>query len=173
MTSPRGQWVRSRKSIIPKFNVVICKLIITIQFVSTITSLIVNIMSHPRPPPYNCLLDDGNCKHWRNGAQRGKSITLQWRHNECDGVPNHQPHDCLLNRLFRCRLKKTWKLRVTSLCEGNSPVPGEFPAQRTSDAEIFSIWWRHHGIKFKGFKWVSEGLSVTTAFLGHRTSRSM
>ena len=25
---------------------------------------------------------------------------LQWRHNGRDGVSNHQPHDCLLNRLF-------------------------------------------------------------------------
>ena len=28
---------------------------------------------------------------------------LQWRHNDHDGVSNHQPHDCLLNRLFRRR----------------------------------------------------------------------
>ena len=27
--------------------------------------------------------------------------SLQWRHNDHDGVSNHQPHDCLLNRLFR------------------------------------------------------------------------
>ena len=33
-------------------------------------------------------------------------ITLQWRHNERDGVSNHQPHDCLLNCLFGCRSKK-------------------------------------------------------------------
>ena len=46
---------------------------------------------------------------------------LQWRHNERDSVPNHQPHDCLLNRLFRRRSKKTSKLRVTGLCAGNSP----------------------------------------------------
>ena len=26
---------------------------------------------------------------------------LQWRHNEHDGFSNHQPHRCLLNRLFR------------------------------------------------------------------------
>ena len=26
-----------------------------------------------------------------------KKLTLQWRHNERDGVWNHQPHDCLLN----------------------------------------------------------------------------
>ena len=27
---------------------------------------------------------------------------------------------------------------------GNSPVTGEFPAQRASNAENVSIWWRHH-----------------------------
>ena len=48
---------------------------------------------------------------------------------------NHQPHDCLLNRLFRRRLKKTSKLRVTGLCAGNSPGTGEFPAQMASNAE--------------------------------------
>ena len=53
--------------------------------------------------------------------------TLRWRHNEHDGVSNHQPHDCLLSRLFRRRSKKTSKLRVTGLCVGNSPVSGEFP----------------------------------------------
>ena len=44
----------------------------------------------------------------------------------------------------RHRSKKTSKLRVTGLCEGNSPVTGEFPAQRASNAENVSIWWRHH-----------------------------
>ena len=39
--------------------------------------------------------------------------------------------------------KKTSKLRVTGLCEGNSSVTGEFPAQRASNAENVSIWWRH------------------------------
>ena len=72
------------------------------------------------------------------------ALTLQRRQNERDGVSNHRPHDCLLNRLFRRRSKKTCKLRVTGLCEGNSPVTGEFPAQRASDAENVSIWWRHH-----------------------------
>ena len=44
------------------------------------------------------------------------------------------------------RSKKTLKLRVTGLCVGNSPVTGEFPAQRASNAENVSIWWRHHWI---------------------------
>ena len=32
---------------------------------------------------------------------------LQWCHIEDDGAWNHQPRDCLLNRLFRRRSKKT------------------------------------------------------------------
>ena len=49
--------------------------------------------------------------------------TLQWRHNGCDSITNHQPNDCLLRRLFRPRSKKTSKLRITGLCAGNSPGP--------------------------------------------------
>ena len=64
---------------------------------------------------------------------------LQWRHNERDTVSNHQPHHCLLNRLFRRKSKKTSKLCGTGLCEGNSTVTGEFPAQRSSNAENISI----------------------------------
>ena len=47
----------------------------------------------------------------------------------------------------RCRSKKTSKLRVTGLCEGNSPVTSEFSAQMASNAEMFPLddvimlWW--------------------------------
>ena len=73
-------------------------------------------------------------------------ITIQWRHNGRDSVSNHQPHDCLLNGLFKRRSKKTSKLRITGLCVGNSPGTGEFPAQMASNAENVSIWWRHHDV---------------------------
>ena len=46
---------------------------------------------------------------------------LRWRHSECDDVSNHQHHDCLHNRLFRRRSKKTLKLRV---------IGWEFPGDR-------------------------------------------
>ena len=75
---------------------------------------------------------------------RIRVLSLQWRHNEHDGVSSHQPHDCLLNILFWRRSQETWKLRVTGLCAGNSPITGEFPAQRAGNAENVSIWWRHH-----------------------------
>ena len=74
-----------------------------------------------------------------------RCFTLRWRHNGRDVVSNRQPHDCLLNRLFRRRSKKTSKLRGTGLSAGNSPVTGEFPAQRASNQENVPIWWRHHG----------------------------
>ena len=70
--------------------------------------------------------------------------TLRWHHNGRDGVSNHQPHDCLLDRLFRRRPKKASKLSVTGLCVGNSQGTGEFPTQRASIAENVSIWCRHH-----------------------------
>ena len=76
-------------------------------------------------------------------------FALQWRHNGPHGVPNHQPYNCLLNRLFMRRSKKTSKLRVTGLCAGNPPVTGEFPAQMASNAKNVSIWWRHHGNNIK------------------------
>ena len=73
-----------------------------------------------------------------------KTSTLPWRHNERDDVWNHHPHDCLLNRLSVWRSNKTSKLRVAGLCEGNSPVTGEFPAQRARNADNVFIWWNHH-----------------------------
>ena len=80
---------------------------------------------------------------------------LQWRYNGRDGVSNHQRYDCFLKLLFRCRSKKASKLRVTGLCEGNSPVTGEFPGQRVSNAEYVSIWWGHHARKYLywGYCW--------------------
>ena len=72
---------------------------------------------------------------------RATSLSLQWHNNERCGVSNHQPYDYLLNRLFRRRSKKTSKLRVIGLCEGNSPVTGEILTQRASNAE--NVWYFH------------------------------
>ena len=58
--------------------------------------------------------------------------SLLWRHNGLDGVSNHRPYHWVLNRLFKRRSQKTSKLRVTGLCEGNSPVnsPHKGPVTR-------------------------------------------
>ena len=67
--------------------------------------------------------------------------SLQWRHNERDGVSNHMRFDCLLNRWFRSIWKKTSEFRVNGLYEGNPPVTGGFPSEMASN-----IWWRHHDV---------------------------
>ena len=87
--------------------------------------------------------NDGFTKLDASNAER-VSKSLQWRHNGRDSVSNHQPHGCLLNRLFKRKSNKTSKFLVTGLCAGNSPGTGEFPEQMASNAENVSIWWRHH-----------------------------
>ena len=72
--------------------------------------------------------------------------TLEWRHNERNGVSNHRRPDCLFNCFFRRRSTKTSKFRATGLCEGNPPVTGGFSSQRASKAENILIWRHHHGI---------------------------
>ena len=44
-----------------------------------------------------------------------------------NGVSNHQPHHCLLNRLFRRRWKKTSKLRVIGFVRGIHRWPVNSP----------------------------------------------
>ena len=64
-------------------------------------------------------------------------------------VSNHQPHDCLLNLLFRRRSKKISKIRVTGLCAVNSPGTGEFPHKWPVTRKMFpfddvimsKLWW--------------------------------
>ena len=81
---------------------------------------------------------------WTKASKSRVVPSLQWRHNEGGCVSNHRRLVCLFNSLFRRRSKRTSNLRVTGLCAGNSPVSGEFPAQRASNAENVFIWWRHH-----------------------------
>ena len=81
-----------------------------------------------------------------NGDCRGGAsyFTLQRSHNRRNGVPNHKPHDCLLNFYPGADQRKTSKFRGTCLCARNSPVTGELPEQMAGVAENVSIWWRLH-----------------------------
>ena len=93
--------------------------------------------------------------------------TLLWCHNGLDSVSNHQPHHCLLGRLFGRRSKITSKLRVTGLCARNSLGTGEFPAQMASNAENISIWWRHHDESLQ-YGWLHRhlqyGMALSTPY---------
>ena len=66
------------------------------------------------------------------------ATSLQWRHNECDGLSNHRRFDCL----FHAQIKENIK------APRHKPLWGEFtgdrPTRRASNAKNVSIWWRHH-----------------------------
>ena len=66
---------------------------------------------------------EGECLCLKSNLRLSITVTSWWARWRLKS----QPHDCLLSRLFRRRSKKTSKLRFTGLCEGNSPVTGEFP----------------------------------------------
>ena len=87
-----------------------------------------------------------------------------------NSISNHQPHDCLLNRLFKRRSKKTSKLCVTGLCAGifrgpvNSPHKWRvtrkmFPtddviincAARNGKAKQGTTELRTYGMGYSGF----------------------
>ena len=97
------------------------------------------------------------------------TLSLQWHHSGRNGVSNHQPYDCLLKRLFKCRSKKASKRHVIGFCAGNSPVTGEFPTQMPSNAKKFSIWWRHHVLASVGSIW-RHLITVVYAFFKFYTS---
>ena len=93
---------------------------------------------------------------WNCSCQRNWRNPLHWRHYEHDSVSNHQPHGCLLSRLFRRRSQKTSKLRVTGLRVGNSPGPVNSPHKGPvtrkmfpSDDVIMPSSIEFHGIQFK------------------------
>ena len=83
-------------------------------------------------------------------------LPLRWRHNGCDSVSNHQPHYCLLNRLFRRRKKnikapRHWPF-FGELGTGGGPVnsPHKWPVTRKmfpfDDVimrKLILAWWRH------------------------------
>ena len=100
-----------------------------------------------------------------SGSIRYLATSLRRRHNGRDGVSNHQPHDCLLNRLIRRRAKKTSKLHVTW------PLCGELTGDRwilhtkkgTVTRKIFPfadviIWFA----TYSGSRWsyLTKGLAI-------------
>ena len=65
---------------------------------------------------------------------------LQWPYNERDGVSNQQHNECLLNRSFRRRSKKTSKLRVTGLVRGIHRWRGNSPHKGSVTWKMFPFY---------------------------------
>ena len=92
----------------------------------------------------SCLVIQNQLNMHASPVAIGIPLTLQWRHNERDGVSNHQPHDCLLNYLFSCRSKKTSKPASLAFVRGihrwpvNSPHKG--PVTQHCFHLMTSLW---------------------------------
>ena len=81
---------------------------------------------------------------WVNAV--GSWYSLQWRHNERDGVSNHRRLDCLPNRLFR-QIKENIEAPCHWHLWGESTMIGGVPSQGAPLTENVAIWWRHHGLR--------------------------
>ena len=77
-------------------------------------------------------------------------------------------HSTVCLTAYASHVKETSKSALLAPFEGNSPVTGEFHAQRASNGEKASIWWRHH-VKHKhnvgGERRISHGLRWNTLYL--------
>ena len=114
-----------------------------------------------------------NCHHNTAGGDgMSRPCALQWRRNVRIGVTNHQPHECLLNCLFKAQIKENSKaLRHWPL---SGEFTGDFPAQRSSNAENVSIRWRHlgesNGMHFVNSKLRSVLVSEVLYIISHTGS---
>ena len=95
----------------------------------------------------NCVIVATECFFFATKIDRGSIMTGMYRRSMMiysSPWAKFNRKAVRLMRWFRRRSKGISKLRVTDFCVGSSPVTSEFPAQRVSNAENVSIWWRHH-----------------------------
>ena len=88
--------------------------------------------------------------------------TLQWRHNGRGSVSNHRPPNCLLNRWFRRRSKKTSKLHVTGLCAENSPH--KWPVTRICFHLMTSSWMPVSSVAYLIWRSLCDGKTKCTTW---------
>ena len=67
----------------------------------------------------------------------GNFCSLKWCHNEHNVVSNYQPNDCLLNRLFRRRSKKTSNSTLLAFVWGIHRWPVNSPHKRPVTRKMF------------------------------------
>ena len=84
------------------------------------------------------LIVDAEGYHF-NTASFHKNInnTLQWRHNERDGVSDHQPHDYLLNRCSGANLRKYQSSVSLAFVRGIHRAPVNSPHKGTVTRKMF------------------------------------
>ena len=97
--------------------------------------------------------------------------TSQWRHNERDRVASQITSLTIVYSTVYSGVDQRKHQRSALLAfvrRIHASVTGEFPAQKASNAENISIWWRHHIYDLANLTNVSESIilqSVRLSFL--------
>ena len=100
-----------------------------------------------------------------------EECSLQWRLNERDGVSNNHVSIVYSTVCSGADQRKTPKLRVTGLCAVNSPVTGEFPAQRSAVSRKmfpydYVIMSKACSLRLMQFHFSPPGVLAMIAWLG-------
>ena len=112
-----------------------------------------------RKHPQGCISPGGHC--WRyilvivrslrlslGSILRHKIIiTLHWRHDERDGVSNHQRLVLFAQRFVQAQIKESIKAPLHWPLWGESTGDRWIPLTKGSNAENVSIWWCQHAPK--------------------------
>ena len=80
-----------------------------------------------------------------------RSVSLQWHHNEHNDISNHWQCDCLLNLCSGSNQRKHQSSTLVAFMRGIRGIHWwtvNFPAQRDSNENSFSIWWCHHVLDY-------------------------
>ena len=88
-----------------------------------------------------------NSCHNQSKTKHNKTMSLLWCHNGHDGISNHQPCHCLLNR-SDVDQRKHQSSTSLAFVWGIHWWPVNSPHKGASNKESVSIWWRHHDIYY-------------------------
>ena len=86
-------------------------------------------------------------------------ISLQWYHNEHDGILNHRHLDVCLTICSGTDQRKHWSSTSLAIVSGIHQWLVNSPQQRASNTENVHIWWHHHV-----WHWIGSSLVLIMAW---------
>ena len=120
----------------------------------------ISSIMHGTPPiwPVSPIQNWTRVTHWTPKDPTAARITgslfgttLQWRHNERDGVPNHRRLELFTQPFVQAKIKENTKTprhwSVWGEFTGDWWIPRShrwIPRTKASDMKHVSIWWRPH-----------------------------
>ena len=143
--------------------------VVSVQILDVISDLYVCFLGINR----NEWMQTSGCQRsWCGSYHYNLGIALQWHHDECNDISNHWHLACLFGHRWS---KKTSKLYVTDLCEGNpqwqvdSLTKGQLYGKwfhLIMSSWAVSNWCTHYGVECNGVSNHGQSTACSTAYLG-------